>query len=541
MNPRAVICALQFAVAAAMGAPLHHQIDELIAAAAGEMPFAEVTTDAEFVRRVHLDFAGNIPTAYEAGEFIADQGRHKRMILIDRLLGADGFSQRMADAFHVILMERRGTDERWREFLVEAFKENRPWDVTVRQILSPDFGDENLAGAGYFITQRLTKSGQQPTDYPGLTRDVGRLFMGVDLQCGQCHRHLTVKDYRQVEFNGLFNVYQNLKLQNPNQKYKTKWLSENLMEKKYEFVSVFTEKRRETGPRIPFGKEIEIPELAEDEKWKVAPDRRKKVVGVPSFSPLAQIANGLAGPENPFFARNLANRVWHLLMGRGLVEPLDLMHSANPSPHPKLLDLLEREIVAHNYDLRWLVRELALTQTYQRSSRLPKGVEQVPEEKFSVAKERPVSAEQLLNAFLTAVREFDRVVKGRGKEGAEDAEAYTHEAFRDEFHAAFANAPKEPELDVSPTLRAALFLSNSDLVQWALKPRKGNLADRLMKVDDANALANELYMSVLTRMPDIEERSTILMYLQRHEHDKAKAIRQIAWSLISSIEFQTNH
>ena len=537
MQPVFAIIVTLAATCSVGAAALHERVDTLIATAAGDTPFAPATSDAEFVRRVYLDFAGTIPTASAAREFIATAAPDKRVALIDKLMASDAFAKRMADAFHVILMERRGTDKEWRSYLVEAFTANRPWDRIAREILKPDFRNEQLRGAGYFITQRLTKSGQQPTDYPGLTRDVGRLFMGVDLQCGQCHRHLTVKDYRQVEFNGLFNVYQNLKLQNPNKEFKTKWLSENLMEKKYEFVSVFTEKRRETGPRIPFGKEVAIPAFKADEKWLVAPDRRKRNTGVPKFSPLKEIADGLAHPENPFFARNLANRVWHLLMGRGLVEPLDLMHSANPASHPELLDLLEKEIVAHKYDVRWLVRELALTQTYQRSSRLPTGVDRLPEEKFVIAKERPVAAEQLLNAFLTATGEFDRVV--HGTKDSDDAEEHSHEAFRTAFQAAFANAPKEPELEVNPSLRGALFLSNSDLVQWALRPRAGNLVQRLSH--GAAPIADALYFSIYSRAPSAEERAIIEGFLNQRADRKTNAIQHLAWSLLSSIEFQTNH
>lgn len=328
MRGFAAIGMFALAVTAVSAAPLHQRVDALIAKAAGDAPVAERTTDAEFIRRVYLDFAGTIPTAGEARDFLADPQRTE---LIDRLIADERFPQRMADVFHVILMERRGTEKEWRQFLTDAFAANRPWDEIARQILNPEFKDEQLRGAGYFITQRLTKSGQQPTDYPGLTRDVGRLFMGVDLQCAQCHRHLTVKDYRQVEFNGLFNVYQNLKLQRPNKEFKTAWVSENAMEKKYEFVSVFTEKRGETGPRIPFGKEIEIQKYEGKEKWIVEPTRLNRNAGVPRFSPLREIANGVAHSDNSFFARNLANRVWHLMMGRGLVER---KRFTNPSIQP---------------------------------------------------------------------------------------------------------------------------------------------------------------------------------------------------------------
>lgn len=249
----------------------------------------------------------------------------------------------------------------------------------VREILAPDFINEKQRGAGYFITRRLEKVGQQDTDYPGLTRNVGRMFMGIDLQCCQCHRHLSVDDYKQIDFSGLYTVYQNLKLQPADEKHKTPWLSEG----------VLTDKKAQTAPRIPFGDEVMIPVSTGDDAWLVKPDRKTKEIGQPKFSPLREIANRLPAPENPLFAKNIANRVWFLLMGRGIVEPLDLHHTDNPPAHPELLDLLGKEITAHHFDLRWLIRGIAQTQAYQRSGAI----------------QRHLTAEQLLRAYKEYFRQ----------------------------------------------------------------------------------------------------------------------------------------
>jgi len=187
-------------------------------------------------------------------------------------------------------------------------------------MVSPRFTDEARRGAGFFITKRLEKYGQNPTDFPGLTRDVGRMFMGVDLQCAQCHRHLTVKDYKQVDFQGLYAAFLNLRRQGPNDSVKVAWASEGILKKKLEFGSVFSETKKNTGPRVPFGEEIAIPVFKKGEEWKVKPDRKKKITGVAKFSPLKEIAERLATAENPYFARNIANRAWFLMMGRGLAQ-----------------------------------------------------------------------------------------------------------------------------------------------------------------------------------------------------------------------------
>jgi Protein of unknown function (DUF1549)/Protein of unknown function (DUF1553) len=389
---------------------LPSRVDRLIAAeadAAGAV-MAPMADDAAFLRRVWLDFAGTIPNVAEARAFFAESSADKRIALIDRLIAGAPFADRMAEVFHIELMERGGDDENWKRFLTESFRANKPWDQMVREILSPEFTDEHRRGAGYFITRRLEKEGQQETDYPGLTRDVGRLFVGMDLQCCQCHKHLTVRDYKQADFNGLFVAFQNVKLNEPSGAYTTRWVSEGLMEKKFEFTSVLSGVKGETGPRVPLGVEVDLPTVPRDEQWLVPPSS-KNGAGVPRFSPLKELAARLTAPENAFFARNIANRIWWQLIGRGLVEPLDLHHGENPASHPALLDSLAKEITAHAFDLKWLVRELALTQAYQRAGIIRGGEGAPPDHLFAVALERPLCAEQLARAFLTATGEASSV------------------------------------------------------------------------------------------------------------------------------------
>ena len=272
---------------------LHERVDLLVEQQASGQKVSPQADDAELLRRVWLDFDGGIPSADEGKKFLADQSATKHADLIAKLIAAPRFAERMADAFHVMLMERRGDDKEWRAWLLENFKSNKPWDAMAREMLAPDFRDEKQRGAGYFITKRLEKVGQQDTDYPGLTRDVGRMFMGVDLQCAQCHNHRTVGGYKQIDFNGLFVAYQNVKLQPKDAAHGTSWVSEGLIQAKYEFTSVLSNKKGQTGPRIPFGDEAMIPDVKGDDAWIVKPDKKTKELGQPKFSPLREIAQRL--------------------------------------------------------------------------------------------------------------------------------------------------------------------------------------------------------------------------------------------------------
>ena len=507
-------CLLTLALAgpAAAAPPLHAEIDRLIGAPLGDRKPSAPADDAEFLRRVFLDFAGRIPTSAEARAFLADAAPDRRTRLVDRLLAAPEYASRMADAFHVLLMERLGDHPAWTAFLKESFAANRPWDAMARAMLRAD------PGASFFLAKRLENYGQNPVDYPALTRDVGRLLLGKNLQCAQCHDHLFVNDYKQKDFQGLFAFVQNAYLVDA----KTATVGEKPTTAKLAYMSVFKKQPKETGPALPGGQEFDPPPLKKGEEYASRPDPKSKSPGRLKFSPLALLADELPRKDNADFARNMANRLWFLLLGRGLVHPLDLHHSENPASHPELLDLLAREFAAHDFDVKWLLREIAMSQGYQRSSVLPAGETKVAPESFRTAVEKRLSAEQLAASVPLALG-----VKA-------DAPALA------KFQKAFANAPREPEDEVSPSLKAALFVLNDPLVLGWLAPQPGNLVDRMTKLGDTEA-ADEVYLAVLTRRPTSDERADVAAYLKKHAGDRPAALGRLAWSLLASTEFGVNH
>ena len=528
---------LSATVAAFADEPLHARIDQLIEAAAGTS-VSPVADDAEFLRRVSLDFAGRVPSVDEARAFLSDSAVEKRVVLIDRLLASPEFPRRMREAFHVQLMERAGEHEEWTRFLEQSFAVNKPWDQLVREILNPNADDEAARGAAYFLTKRLENYGQQPVDLPGLTRDVGRLFLGVDLQCAQCHDHLLIDDYKQVDFQGLHTFVSHTTIR---QDVKFPAVAEKLVDKKTEFMSVFVKEAKATGPRLPFGTEVDVPTFAKGEEFALAPDKKTKSPGKPKFSPLAILAEQLSTASNTQFSRNIVNRLWWQMLGRGLVHPLDLQHSKNPPSHRAVLELLATEFVTHKFDIKWLLRELALTRTYQRSSLLPSGLEREPlPDRYVVAIEKPLSTEQLMWSILQAMGELSRYQPTVDADGKPKPNA-AYDELKKRFVAAFANPPREPEGDFAPSVKAALFLSNDAKVLDLLKPREGNLAEQLVNEADSGKLAERLYLAILTRAPSPDEVADVAKYLTAHAADRAKAVGQLIWALMASTEFCVNH
>ncbi len=346
--------------------PLHERIDRAVESA-HVGPAAPLADDAAFVRRVFLDLTGRIPASRDARAFLDDPSPDKRARLIDRLLAGPEHVRHMAVTFDVWLMERRADKhvktEEWRTWLAASFAANRPYNELAGEILGADGADPARRAPARFTLDREVAP-------DALTRDVGRVFFGMDLQCAQCHDHPRIEDYLQRDYYGLYAFVNRASLFQPDAK-KPAVVAEK-GEGDVSFKSVFTKAEGITRPRLPDGAEIEEPAFAKGDEWQVKPDPKDKTVrAVPRFSRRAALARLAGEGASRAFNRNIANRLWAHLMGRGLVEPVDLHHSDNPPAHPELLEMLAGEFAALKYDIRAFLRELALTRTYQRGIELP--------------------------------------------------------------------------------------------------------------------------------------------------------------------------
>jgi hypothetical protein len=306
------------------------------------------------------------------------------------------------------------------------------------------------------------------------------------------------------------------------------------LEKKVEFMSVFLQEPRTVGPKLPGGVEVEVPTFAKGEEFAQPPDKNTRAPGVPKFNTLAVLSEQLPKSDNQLFTRNIANRLWWAMLGRGLVQPLDLSHADNPPSHPEVLDLLASELAAHEFDMRWLLREIALSQTYQRSSiAADEASAEAPPQSYRAALEKPLSSEQMLASIRQAL--------GAGQPLVIDPADKSWVEWQTRFDKALANPPREPEVEHSPTVKAALFVMHDSQVLSLIPPRENNLAARLMKLEDAGQLADELYIAVVSRQPADEEKQAVAEYLVGRGDRREQAIGNLIWSLIASNEFCANH
>ncbi len=341
--------------------PLHRTIDRIVGEA-GLGVVAPLSGDAEFLRRVHLDLVGTIPTASEAREFFRDGSDHKRVEVIDRLLSDRRHARHMANVFDLFLLERRGgkhvKSEDWQQFLFDSFLSNKPWNELAREILVADGTDSKIRGAAKFY---LAREG----DPDLITRDVGRAFFGVDLQCCQCHDHPLIDGFYQSDYFGIYAFLNRGFVFTGKDK---RVLYAEKAEGDVQFTSVFTEEESSTRPCLPGGVQITEPVFLSGEEYDVKP--ANKVRPVPRYSRREKLAELATDSTNTAFNRNIVNRLWAYMMGRGLVHPVDLIHDDNSPAHPMLLQVLADNFATNGYDLRRFIRELALSHTYQQSSRV---------------------------------------------------------------------------------------------------------------------------------------------------------------------------
>ncbi len=525
--------------------PLHQAIDLHIVTGwkSRKATPAARTNDAEFLRRVCLDLNGTIPSSTDVRAFLDDRDPEKRTKLIDRLLDSPQYARHMQHIFDVMLLERLPggflTDAQWQEYLRASFEKNKPWDQMVRDLVAADGNDPENRGAIRWLMIR-NYGGRQRLVPNKIARDIGRMFLGINLQCAECHDHPNIDDYKQADFYGLAAFVNRTKIVNVRRNNRGFLLLAEDAEGDTKFRSVFDPGADDqmARPHMPGGQELDEPSFEKGKEYKVAP--KAGVQQIPQYSRRSQLAKLLPSEDNELFKRNIVNRLWKLMLGRGLVEPVDLHHQGNLPSHPELLQELADRFAARKFDIKWFLRELALSRTYQLSSALPDGGG-VPADSFAVAAFKPLRPRQLMMAIMQASGTADVL---RSQLGDKSTEADLYKKLMEHagtFTKIYGRPSGQPDTKTDPSLQQALFLSNSPLLLDWIKLQKGNLVDRLAAISQPKVMVEELYLSVYSRYPTADESAVVIDYLQGQPDDRLAVIQECVWALIASTEFRFNH
>ena len=474
---------------------------------AKKIPVSPRSDDAEFLRRVSLDVSGVIPTAERAQAFLDGKEADKRQRVIEELLASTEHARMMTDLWRQLLVpetaQARGSNQipliRW---LNKSFTQNKPWHKMTHELLTArGFQEENPAVTFYVVHESIDM----------LADRVSKVFLGVQLQCAQCHNH-PFEDWKRKEywaFAGFFGKVGRL--------YARKDGVEH------------------AGADEKVKKVLMLPDSAKKEPLQFL--RGKQPTIAPDQRYLPVLADWITSADNPYFAKAMVNRLWFHFFGRGLVNPVDGMHTGNPAAYPELFDLLARQFVASEFDARHLIRSICLSETYQRSS-IPLESNKNDHEFYSRSVVRVMKPYHLCDSWDLVFSVGNDKQKQPAIADAKlllQAERQLH-GRRDSFASYF-----EPEEGTSPLEYRAGIPQALRLMNGRDYHGIARAARVIQSQTRSNAAAvDRLFLTALTRRPDACESGRFVTYLEQNKNNY-QAHFDVLWALLNSSEFFTNH
>lgn len=484
-------------------------VDQLVGAKLNKLRIlpSEICTDEEFLRRVSLDITGTLPTEEEYSQFMADASPDKRAKLIDQLLQRKEFSEIWAMKWAELLMIKSSNQVSYKSaflynsWLTDKIANNVPLNEMVREVLS---------ATGGTFTEPATNFYQIETDTLKTAENVAQIFMGIRTQCAQCHNHpfdrWTTDDY--YAFASFFSQIGRKQGED------------------YRETIVFNRGGGEVG-HIVGGKPMPPKFLGGEQPDVAGKDRR------------AVVAEWLTAPDNPFFARNVSNRIWAHFFGKGIVEPVDDVRVSNPPSNPELLDELAKKLVEYNYDFKLLVRDICNSHAYQRST-VRNESNKEDELNFAHGNVRRIQAEMMLDCISQATETKDKF-QGLplGARAVQIADGQTSTYFLTTFGRATRTTVCACEVNTDPNLSQALHLINGDTSQGKIA-QGGLVKQQLDAGKTPEQIIETIYIRCLSRKPTADETAKLTAVVQQSANPQ-QGLEDVFWAVINSREFIFNH
>ena len=468
---------------------------------------SELCSDEEFLRRATLDITGRVPTVDEYNAFLADADPKKRDKLVDDLLGRKEFVELWVMKWAELLTIRTTNQISYKSMLLyytwlqDKIANNVPMNVMVQDLLASNGGTFANAATNYYQNERDTLK---------VAENVAQVFMGMRIQCAQCHNHpfdrWTMDDY--YSFAAFFSQIGRKAAEDPRE------------------IIVFNSG---TGVvRHPVGNRVMEPKFLGGETPDVKGKDRRQIM-----------ANWLASNDNPYFARNLSNIVWAHFFGQGIINEVDDVRVSNPPVNGALLDALAAKFTEYNYDFKKIVRDICTSRAYQLST----GTNETNEKdsrNFSHAALRRMRAEIMLDA-ITQITSTSNKFPGlpNGARAVQIANGNTSTYFLTTFGRAKRETVCACEVKMEPNLSQALHMLNGDTVNSKITQGK-LIPTRLGEEVPIPQILEELYIRCLCRKPT-EKELTNLMEIISQEENKQQALEDTFWALLNSREFLFNH
>jgi hypothetical protein len=507
-------------------------IDRAIAAGWDENQVAPAppADDAEFLRRVTLDLTGKIPTAGEVREFLDDPRGDKRARWIERLLESPAYITHLTTIEKRLLMPEADSNQQaqllapgFHAWLRDQIAANAGLDAIVRAILTAPVADDRTPAQGRQALARYQEASPVPfflakeVKSENLAASTARVFLGLRLECAQCHNH-PFASWTRDQFWGYAAFFASL------------------------------EKRGPAGALISPIRELP------DRREAAIPGTERVVQATlldgsePPFRSREPARNTLAAwmtaPENPYFARAAVNRIWAQLFGTGLVDPVDDMGPDNPPSHPELLEALAQSLAAHGFDRKFLYRAIALSRPYQLSSTMTgpeassgSGSSADTTRLFARMPVRGLNAEQLYDSLAQATGLPAEEERG-------DRAFIVANTPRGNFLERFARHD-ERATDPQTSILQALALMNGSIVAGATRAESGATLTAVAEAPflDTQGRVETLFLATLSRYPRADEVERMVSYIERGgaTGDRKAALADVFWALLNCPEFLLNH
>ena len=474
---------------------------------------SQLANDAVFIRRLHLDLLGSIPTADETRKFIDSDQPDKRRRVIDQLLERPAFGFFWALKWADVMRGNRETiTERgvhtFHRYLVQHFDEDRSMASLAREILTSQGNAVHVPAANFFRISRT------PT---AAAESFSQLFLGVRIQCAKCHNH----------------PY------------------ESITQRDYYGLAAFFARVRLKGTRFGLDDETVFLASSGDVKFPVTDDLVTPTAfgspiseGAPDGDRRQHLADWLTDPENPWFARFHANRVWAHLLGQGIVEPVDDFRLSNPPSNPQLLDALARTFAKHDYRIKPLIRAILNSQTYQLSMRPDPNQSRFaanPERYFTHARVSILSAEQILDAIAQCTglpEQFPNYPLGT--RAIELAEGNIDHKFLQAFTKPIRDVACDCARETEPSLNQVVHLMNNPSILSRLDHPESRLGRMLQQNLPTDRIIETMYLATLNRRPTADE-FTLLRRHIANATSREIGLRDLQHALINSNEFLFRH
>jgi hypothetical protein len=501
-----------------------HKIDQLIGRELEQARIAPapLTTDEQFIRRVTLDVTGELPVPADVDEFVADKDTRKRARLIDKLLASDEYARHWARYWRDVIASRV-TDIRglalsrpFELWLEEQIKANKSWGEIARAMITAEgpcrFDDDGKSGAAFFLLSRVGADAATER-----AAETSRLFLGIQIQCAQCHDH-PFDQWKRVQFHELVGYFSRVR-ERP--------LLENGQQPLLGLQLVSLPRGEHEMP----GKEDPRRGTRTDPRFL---DGKSPGIGLSDRARRQALASAIVDKDNYWFAGAYVNRVWGELMGQSFYTPVDDMGPQKEAVFGSVLARLAASFRATDYDMKALFRAILNSQTYQRQIR--PGESSGDHLQFAAAYPSRLHGDALWESLVGVLGKLERAQPGR-RSGLQIYAA--PRGLEAEFKREFDFDPSTKPDEVEGSISQALMLMNNPAINQRIEARGTNLLGRILTAypRDHDAL-RILYLRALARKPTDRERDRCLSFI-RTTGNRREAFEDILWALINSTEFQT--